>query len=259
MGTRDGCPDYGDYSLDTLIDDQLVTTVREQPGVEAVGSIGRLATLIDDVGAPVFTVRDTGTGSHVRLVTISGRGPQADDEVELGPSTARDLDVDIGDTITLADGRPATVVGIGLFPTDVHSQFDEGAWVAPERLVGLGRSRERRDRERRGGDRGAVRQSRRPQWSDRCARIGTRSVGHRRVAGRHSGGTDKPLHNVGRLPNVLAAFLGPLGIVAVGHALFSSVRQRRRDFAVLPPARVTAAGRGRSWRRRVRPWRWWVS
>ena len=33
----------------------------------------------------------------------------------------------IGDDVTLAEGRAFRVVGTGLFPTDVHAQFDEGA------------------------------------------------------------------------------------------------------------------------------------
>ena len=50
------------------------------------------------------------------------------------------------------------------------------------------------------------------------------------------------LHNVRTLPTVLAIFLAVLGAVAVGHALFSSVYRRRRDFAVLQSLGVTRGG-----------------
>ena len=50
------------------------------------------------------------------------------------------------------------------------------------------------------------------------------------------------LHNVRTLPTVLAIFLAVLGAVAVGHALFSSVYRRRRDFAVMQSLGVTRGG-----------------
>jgi ABC-type antimicrobial peptide transport system permease subunit len=50
------------------------------------------------------------------------------------------------------------------------------------------------------------------------------------------------LHNVRTLPTVLATFLAVLGAIAVGHALFSSVFRRRRDFAVLQSLGITRRG-----------------
>jgi ABC-type antimicrobial peptide transport system permease subunit len=44
------------------------------------------------------------------------------------------------------------------------------------------------------------------------------------------------------LPTVLVIFLTVLGVVAVGHALFSSVYRRRRDFAVLQSLGFTRGG-----------------
>ena len=41
------------------------------------------------------------------------------------------------------------------------------------------------------------------------------------------------LHQVNWLPATLAALLGVLALLAVGHALVTSIRRRRRDFAVL--------------------------
>ena len=41
------------------------------------------------------------------------------------------------------------------------------------------------------------------------------------------------LEEVDRFPQALAAFLGLLGVVVVGHALLSSPRRRRRELAVL--------------------------
>ena len=50
------------------------------------------------------------------------------------------------------------------------------------------------------------------------------------------------LHNVRTFPTVLAIFLAVLGAVAIGHALFSSVYRRRRDFAVMQSLGVTRSG-----------------
>jgi ABC-type lipoprotein release transport system permease subunit len=41
------------------------------------------------------------------------------------------------------------------------------------------------------------------------------------------------LHQVGGLPTVLGALLGGLALLAVGHALVTAVRRRRRDLALL--------------------------
>jgi ABC-type lipoprotein release transport system permease subunit len=50
------------------------------------------------------------------------------------------------------------------------------------------------------------------------------------------------LHNVRSLPTILAVFLTVLGVLAVGHGLFSSVRRRGKDFAVLRSLGITRGG-----------------
>src|SRR5205085_1115596 len=65
-------------------------------------------------------------------VVLEGRGPRTPGEVALGPSTEQRLDLHLGDRLELGpDAIPLTVVGTALFPSDVHSAFDEGAWLAP--------------------------------------------------------------------------------------------------------------------------------
>ena len=59
-----------------------------------------------------------------------------------------------------------------------------------------------------------------------------------RVAGSPPLGPQLPveverLRQIDRLPTILAGFLAALGVFAIGHALVTSVRRRRRDFAVL--------------------------
>jgi hypothetical protein len=227
-------PNQSDLSLVGGVDSTISDSVARQPGVAAISSIGRFVTEVGDLGVPVYTVFERPAGATVRLVTLSGRAPRSDDEIEFGPSTAHDLGLKIGDSVKLADGATARVVGLGLFPTDVHAQFDEGAWVSPGRWSRLAQ-------QGTGGDPNpfidmvlAVR------FADH-AHLGTQISSLSSALGSTVGSVDPAeqpgelinLHNVRTLPTVLAIFLTFLGVVAVGHALFSSVSRRRRDFAVL--------------------------
>lgn len=236
-------PHQDDISLAGGISANLVDSVVARPGVAAVSSIGRVVTEIGELGVPVYTVIEPPTGAAVELVTLSGRAPRNDDEIELGPSTARDLGVDIGDTVHLADAGNARVVGLGLFPADVHSQFDEGAWVSPKRWRGLSAIAVDADSNAAVEMLVAVRFT---EHDDLEAQIGA-------LQADFGSSTDfvtpveQPyelanLRNVRTLPTLLAVFLAVLGSLAVGHALFSSVYRRRRDFAVLQSLGVTRTG-----------------
>ena len=229
-------------SITTGVKSTLVDAVAHHPGVAAVGTVGRYVSQIGELGVPVFTVIEPDAGAAVQLVTLSGRAPRSDDEIVLGPSTARDLGVNSGDTVSLADGGSAKVVGLGLFPSDVHAQFDEGAWVSPtrwSRLAELTYDPESATTEMlvavRFADRG-----------DLSTQIGALATAFGSTVSAVIP-VDQPLelanlHNVRTLPTVLAIFLAVLGAVAVGHALFSSVYRRRRDFAVMQSLGITRSG-----------------
>ena len=197
---------------------------------------------------PVFTVFEPDDGAAVHLVTLSGRAPRNDDEIVLGPSTARDLGVSTGDTVSLADGGSATVVGLGLFPSDVHAQFDEGAWVMPdamERPRGADVRPETATRHRHAGGR-ALRRSRRPRRADRGAGDSARLDRCRRRS-RRSAVELANLHNVRKPPD------------RAGDLPRCARHDRGRPCPVLlgvpPPARLRrdAVARGHAQRRRA-PW-----
>ena len=236
-------PLQSDVSLTTGIKSSLIDAIAQRSGVAAVGTIARYVSQIGDLGVPVFALIDRAAGPTVHLVTLSGRTPQGDGEVVLGPSTARDLGVQTGDTVKLADGGSAKVVGLGLFPSDVHAQFDEGALVSPQRWKDLAAQNDNPDSNATAQMVIAVRFS-------GHAEINTQIGALRTALGTtvdSVGPVEEPpelvnLHNVRRLPTVLAIFLAVLGAVAVGHALFSSVYRRRRDFAVLQSLGVTRGG-----------------
>jgi ABC-type lipoprotein release transport system permease subunit len=233
-------PVQDDVSL-TGVKPSVVDAVAHQPGVAAVGTIARHVTQIGELGVPVFAVVDPDEGAAVHLVTLSGRAPQGDDEIVLGPSTAKDLGVKVGDTVSLADGGTTKVVGLGLFPTDVHAQFDEGALVSMNRWTGL--AAPNYDGTATVEMTVAVRFADRDQLDRQIGDLATALSS----TVQYVIPADQPLelanlHNVRTLPTVLAIFLAALGAIAVGHALFSSVYRRRRDFAVLQSLGVTRGG-----------------
>jgi hypothetical protein len=124
-------------------------------------------------------------------------------------------------------------VGEALFPADVHAEFDEGLWLSPAQFD-------------------AIVPPMPPGGSDTDGRL---------VAVRFAAGTNVPaaigrlsnrlgplsqnvsqssapdellnLGNVRVLPDVLAGFLGLMGIAALSYVLFGSAQRRRRDFAIL--------------------------
>ena len=210
-------PNPDDVSPATGVDPAVVAAVVAQPGLAAIGTIGRTVTQIGEVGVPTFTVVDVvdgRAGGDVRLVTLTGSAPHADNEVTLGPSTARDLGVGIGDSVRLADGGEATVV------VPNGSTVSEGA----EFVI-------------------AVRFADRTDLEAQVAELGS-SLG---ASVQYVAPAELPLelsnlHNVQRLPEVLAAFLAVLGVVATGHGLFQSVRLRRKDFAVMGALGITRRG-----------------
>jgi ABC-type lipoprotein release transport system permease subunit len=221
---------------------ELLATVRRDPDVAAVTTVGRASLQVGDLGVPTFMVQPDGHGAAMELVTLEGRRPIVPGEVVLGPSTERDLGAKIGDDVTLAAGRTFRVVGTGLFPADVHAQFDEGAWVVPEDWYGLAQG------ELGGGNdlvAVAVRFASPDHAEAKIAALGALVGGGAEAVGP----VDVPeelvnLHQVRALPAVLAAFLAFVGVAAVAYGLFSSVRRRRRDFAVLAALGVTRRGAG---------------
>jgi ABC-type antimicrobial peptide transport system permease subunit len=235
-------PVQDDVSITAGVTPTLVDAIADHPGVAAVGTVGRYVSNIGELGVPVFTVIEPDARASVQLVTLSGRAPRSDDEIVLGPSTARDLGVSTGETVSLADGGSARVVGIGLFPSDVHAQFDEGAWVSParwSRLAGPTFDPETTT----GAMVVAVRFAARDDLPSQVDALAT-AFG---PAVSAVFPVDQPLelanlHNVRTLPTVLAIFLAVLGAIAVGHALFSSVYRRRRDFAVVQSLGITRTG-----------------
>jgi ABC-type lipoprotein release transport system permease subunit len=218
----------------------LLATVAAQPGVAGTVTMGRTVAPVGDIGVPFFARLDPGSGSPIRFTLLRGREPRADDEVVLGPATADDLGAHVGDRVVVGD-RESLVVGTALFPPDVHSQFDEGAWVTRDRWFAVQRALH-------GDELGdsvgiAVRFDRTAPVAEHVEHL-VEALDGRPV---QVAPVELPLEflnlgNIRRLPNLLAVFLTLLGMAAVGHALFSSVRHRRHDLAVLRALGLTRWG-----------------
>jgi ABC-type lipoprotein release transport system permease subunit len=180
-----------------------------------------------------------GLAPHV----LSGRLPEAPDEIALGRVEARGLDVGIGDTLDLAgsDGRVRmTVVGTAVVPTVAGNDGVGNGGIVTS--AGLSRLQSEPD-----AALAAIELA--PDASVGAAR---RDIARR--TGYTPGLEDRPaaIINLGRvrhIPAILAGLLAALALLTTVHALITSIQQRRRDMAVL-----RALGAGPRWVRRTVHW-----
>jgi hypothetical protein len=223
------------------VEPALVDRIRSSPDISSVAVADRHVVDVAGVGAPGFTLRHRPGDTSIELVTVEGRGPRSPGEVAIGPATAKSLDVGIGDTIRV--GSPVQrlqVVGVALFPSEVHSAFDEGVWLVPRDLdAAIGKIAESESlarmvvvRYRDGVDVDAAVGRLRDALGTDVSDVGPVEIP---VELRN-------LQNVRRLPSLLAVFLALLAVAALGHVLATSVRRRRQDLAVLRALGITRRG-----------------
>lgn len=209
-----------------------VDSVAAVPGVAGVAVVTRLVSEVNGVGVPMFSVQ-SGAG-RIGLSTVSGRAPAADGEAAIGPATARQLDVAVGDTVSVGSlARNVRIVGEALFPADVHAGFDEGLWLTSNDLASIESPVPADDVS---GPERLIAVRFRPETdpADGIEAIAEAQGGS--IAGISP--VEVPpeltnLRNVRTLPRLLAGFLALLAAAAVAHVLITSVRRRRRDFATL--------------------------
>jgi hypothetical protein len=201
--------------------------VRE-PGVTSVAAV-----CTNDVqlgGRPVTGFGFTELRGGIEPDVVAGRAPRNAREVALGSVTLHALGKSVGDTVTGRGPHRSVayrVVGRAVFPGlgDQQPLADGAAFTGP----GLS----------------AIFDS---NTSSARYLVGDYGPGANRVViARHigalpglappAGSTVPPevtrLRHIGWLPATLAALLGGLALVAVGHALVTAVRRRRRDLGLL--------------------------
>jgi ABC-type lipoprotein release transport system permease subunit len=237
-------PADADYT-DSGLKQEALDRVRAAPNVGAASLVDRELIDVNGVGVPAFMFRTIGrsNGEPIALTLMSGRAPTGASEGTIGPATARELHVGIGDTIRVGTAHTAVkVVGEALFPTDVHAGFDQGLWLAPAGFVA--NTPRASVQKQVGPERGvAVRFA--PGVNLHAATEKLTAALGETVGG--VGPADVPvelvnLRNVRTLPVVLAVFLALLAIAAAAHGLMTSARARGREFAILRSLGLTRRG-----------------
>ncbi len=214
-------------AADNAIDAATATgLVNANPDITASGLRSRFAAVVQGKDVPLYSLESL-RGS-MRFVTLSGRPPEGDDELALGPKSAERLGVGISDRLTVGpSSRTMTVVGIALLAQTPHTSFDEGAWLTPKGLdsaTGTVCCTGERD--------DVIFLRLRPDAPVEAVQADLAA---------HGIAAELPivppdvtnLSNVRSLPLLLAAFLVLLAVGAVAHALLTGARSRSHDLAVL--------------------------
>jgi hypothetical protein len=194
------------------------------PDVEMVAEIRNAIVQVEGQDVSVFGIRTL--SGDLRLQPVSGRVPTAPDEIALAPRTRAELDVDIGDRIRLGDGTLLTVTGELFSPELSHTSYDEGGVMTDDALR---RFMPTDDAVKFHNY--AVRFRPGPDVEAAIGRV-NQDVGIG-LEPRMPLYDQEAMKGVRTLPLLLGAFLALLAVGAVGHALASTVRRRRHDFAVL--------------------------
>jgi ABC-type lipoprotein release transport system permease subunit len=237
----------------TSVSHRLVTEVRRAAPGAALAVVRRDLVEVDGVGVPTFSVRAVpGTRPSITLAMVAGRPPSAQDEAAIGPGTAKSLGVRIGQWVTIGHGERVRLVGEALFPSDVHSEFDEGLWltvakfetvvppstpseadeVLAVRFSSAGNQENRALADAEADLQGA------PITTGPIGRLTMNLGGPGSVLGSSVEPAAVPLEltnleDLAQLPTVLGAFLALLALVALSYILFTSGRVRKVEFAVL--------------------------
>jgi hypothetical protein len=200
--------------------------VTSNPDIAAAGLMSRFAAVVEGKDVPLYSLRSL-QGS-MQFTILSGRSPDGDDELALGPRSAARLRAGVGDSIAVGpSNRPMKVVGIALLAQTPHTSFDEGAWLTPSGLdvaTGTVCCTDIRDE--------VMYLRVRPGVTPETAQ------GELGAKGLFADAPIVPpdvtnLSNVRSLPLLVAAFLVVLAIGAVAHALLTGARSRFHDLAVL--------------------------
>ena len=199
-----------------------------QPGIAAVAEVCYDNSIQVD-GRTVTGLALTSLRGTIDPDVVAGRAPRGPHEVALGSTTMHALGKTIGDTVEVAGPTAKLdyrIVGRAVFPTLGQGQpLADGAALTGEGNAPLfdpnNYFRYFVGRFAPGADRAAVEQSIAgiPELGDPTAPTIPVEVDR--------------LRQIGWFPTVLAALLGGLGLLAVGHALVTAVRRRRRDLALL--------------------------
>jgi ABC-type lipoprotein release transport system permease subunit len=102
--------------------------IREAADVDAIAILRNVVADLE--GRPVSTMSVEALVGEVDVAVRRGRIPAGPDEIALAPETFDELDIAIGDTVSL-EGRQVEVVGDVLIPEGGHTSYTSGALLHP--------------------------------------------------------------------------------------------------------------------------------
>ena len=210
----------------------VVTTIARDRDVGAALR-ARWARAVSINGVPTPTFGIAAVKGSMALVVLGGHAPRSRDEIAFGPGTLHELNLSIGDRVTVgaAPGRTVRVVGSALLPATSHTDYDHSAWLTDAGL-----------RAALGPDAGTdgITDYVLVRWR---AGVPVAAAAHRlgALADQQSvfafpATLPTAVVELGKLrtlPIALAIFFALLAIATVGHALVTTVRRRRHDLAIL--------------------------
>jgi hypothetical protein len=223
---------YG-WGWDTLIDpgeegadEELIAEIRADDTLAGATMGTRAATSIGGQSVPAYGFERL--RGRAQLTVLEGRLPVRDDEVALGAQTLRAVDRSVGDTVTAraADGARVSlrIVGRTVFPSislNATYGLGEGAAFTANGLRTLEPNAE-------------------PSFFLVDLDEGTGLSSVRRhygedldVDGVNRPGDIESYSRIRATPIVLAGLLAMLGLGVLAHLLVTSIRNRRRDLAVI--------------------------
>ena len=207
-------------------DEQLIAEVRNDDTLAGATMGTRAATTIDGRSVPAYGFE--ALHGTAQLTVLEGRLPTRGDEVALGAQSLRDLGRDVGDTVTAraADGArvPLHIVGRTVFPSislNATYGLGEGAAFTAEGLEALEPNAEPSFFLVNLGDGTSLGSVRRHYGEDLD------------IDGVNRPGDIESYSRIRATPIVLAALLAVLGIGVLAHLPVTSIRNRRRDLAIL--------------------------
>jgi hypothetical protein len=243
--------DFDGPQPDQAVIDDMLATLAADPAVERVGELRIAEISVNDVSVTSLAFANSHGGDPVIPTIADGRAPAAADEIALGLTTARQLGVGIGDTVSLvADGfdGDATVVGrvvlpgLGLYSGSDRTSIGVGGLVSPDALgprtedtksfvvVGLGQA---------GGPA--------QEEFEKRVTFAMQEQGTVLFRANTRPSDVEGLVRLRSLPVVLASLLVLVVGVTLANAMVIAVRRRRRDIAILQSlgatgGNVTAVG-----------------
>jgi hypothetical protein len=202
--------------------------VAKVPGVTAVA--GLCVNEVQIGNRPVNSWAFTPVRGTIPPAVIAGQAPEMRDEVALGPQTMAALHTHVGTTISVHGAGPSSsylVVGEAVFADarDGTPLSDGALFTQP----GLSRVFDKNNSSHRYVVADVAAGKNPTQVANAVAQLPGVSAPATRILPVEV----SRLQGIRNLPFVLAALLAALGAIAVGHALVTGTRRRRRDFALL--------------------------